>query len=66
MPKKGLRKIVVDGREYNYVIKPLLYGGSNSGRVTVECDGKYYSETIIDSITPSMVEQMIRREFLNG
>ena len=64
MPKKGLRKIVVDGKTYNYVIKKLLYGGSNDKRLTIElAGGKYYSEVIrdvVDSITPSMLEKIIK------
>lgn len=65
MPKKGLRKIVVDGQTYNYVIKPLYYGSSHSNRLTIESinGNKYYSVTIIDQITPSMIEKIIRKNF---
>lgn len=61
MPKKGLRKIVVDGKTYNYVIKKLLYGGHNNSRLTIELsDGEYYSEDVSGEVTPSMIEKMIR------
>jgi len=64
MPKKGLRKIVVDGQTYNYVIKRIHHGGSNDKRLTIELsDGEYYSEDIddmVDSITPSMVKKIIK------
>jgi hypothetical protein len=65
MPKKGLRKIVVDGKTYNYVIKKLLYGGSNNSRLTIESTNgnKYYSKTILDEITPAMVEELIKENF---
>lgn len=68
MPKKGLRKIVVDGKIYNYVIKKLLYGGSDDKRLTIELpSGKYYSEVMrdtVDSITPSMVKKIIKENLL--
>ena len=60
MPKKGLRKIVVDDKTYNYVIKRTLC----NRYLTIELsDGEYYSEDIddtVDQITPSMIEKMIR------
>ena len=60
MPKKGLRKIVVDGKTYNYVIKRTLC----NRYLTIELsDGEYYSEDIddtVDQITPSVIEKMIR------
>jgi hypothetical protein len=65
MPKKGLRKIVVDNQVYNYVIKPLYYGSSHSNRLTIESanGNKYYSKTIVDQITPAMVEEVIKENF---
>ena len=62
MPKKGTRKIVVDNKEFRYMIKPLFYGSSNTNRVTIESsDGKrYHSENVLDKVTPSMVEDMVR------
>lgn len=65
MPKKGLRKIVVNDQTYNYIIKPLTYGGSCNNRLTIESinGSKYYSVTIIDQITPVMVEKIIKENF---
>lgn len=65
MPKKGLRKIVVDGKTYNYIIKKLLYGGHNNSRLTIESTNgnKYYSRSIIGEITPAMVEELIKENF---
>ena len=64
MPKKGLRKIVVDGQTYNYIIKPLFRRDPHSKRITIELSkDEYYSEDIRDSgdpITPSMIEEIIR------
>jgi len=65
MPKKGLRKIVVGKQTYNYIIKPLFYGNSHSSRLTIESasGNKYYSKTIIDQITPAMIEELIKKNF---
>lgn len=69
MPKKGIRKIIVDGVEYKYIVKP--YGSQSwricnyrPGIVTIEFpDGTYYKDTEPKSeITPSYVEALIRRE----
>jgi hypothetical protein len=64
MPKKGLRKIVVDGKTYNYVIKRISRTDSINKRLTIELSaGEYYSEDIedgVDQVTPSMIEKIIR------
>ena len=63
MPKKGLRKIVVDGQTYNYVVKRLFKSFFNNKRLTIELGkNKYYSEDLIkvDEVTPAMVEEKIR------
>jgi len=63
MPKKGIRKIVVDDKEFKYVVKPIFYGSCHTNRVTIESsDGsQYYSATKADQITPSMVKDMVRK-----
>lgn len=65
MPKKGLRKIVVDGQTYNYIIKPMFRRDPHNKRITIElAENEYYSEDIYDSddpITPAMIEKMIRK-----
>lgn len=65
MPKKGLRKIVVNGDTYNYVVKPYCYGSSHSNRLTIQSlDGKsFHSKDIVDQVTPSMVEHIIKEVF---
>lgn len=65
MPKKGLRKIVVGGKTYNYIIKPLGYDSSLSNRLTIESanGNKYYSKSTDDIITPAVVEEIIKENF---
>lgn len=71
MPKKGSRKIVVDGVEYKYVVKP--YGSQSwricnysPGIVTIESpNGKYYKDQNPKSeITPAYVETLIREHLV--
>lgn len=69
MPKKGTRKIIVDGVGYKYVIKKYdkrYCGGCHVDRavVTIEFpDGTYYKDTVPKfEITPAYVESLIRRE----
>jgi len=61
MPKKGRRKIVVDGETCYYMIKPLIYGNENDcARLTIETsDGIYISKQYQEAITPAMVEALI-------
>lgn len=65
MPKKGLRKIVVDEETYKYVVKPYeAWGNVRGGSVTIEKpDGTYISRNIEGGVTPSMVEELIRENF---
>lgn len=69
MPKKGVRKIVVDGKTYKYIIKP--YGSKSwrfckykPGVVTIESpEGKYYQDkNPLISITPAYVEKVIKEK----
>lgn len=47
------------------MIKPLFYGSSYSNKLAIESvnGNKYYSETIIDQVTPAMVEKIIKENF---
>jgi hypothetical protein len=61
MPKKGVRKMVVGGRTYKYVIKPFSIGSQYSGHVTIEsADGKdYIRRHFNDIMTPQQVREII-------
>lgn len=60
MPKKRVRKIVVGGITYKYVIKPFSIGVRYGGSITIEKpDGTYISKGFDDLMTPSMVRQII-------
>jgi len=70
MPKKGIRKIVVRGKAFKYIIKPLYNhrSGDDSpgGRLTVESyDGKHYCSMDIKGkiITPFMVRHYVEKNF---
>jgi len=60
MPKKGIRKIVVDGTTYKYMIKGI-YGGVS---LTIEMpDGTYISRDFENTtITPSIIKQIIEKD----
>lgn len=61
MPKKGSRKIVVDGKEYQYRVKPSESGRKTcEGILTVQINGRYLSKAMGDRITPAMVEKFIK------
>ena len=62
MPKKGSRKIVVDGKEYRYVVKPSTIPGheESGGRLIVEVGGVVRQKNFYNSVTPSKVELFIR------
>lgn len=61
MPKKGIRKIVVDGRTYKYVIKPFSIGSAYAGHVTIQsADGKdYIRKHFNDIMTPAQIREII-------
>ena len=67
LPKKGRRKIVVDGRTYYYFVKGLkdnyeTHYGAPVARLTIQIDEKHYhtEEQTGGSYTPSYVEKIIR------
>jgi len=64
MPKKGTRKIVVNNTVYKYIIKPYsAWGGIRGGSITIEKpDGMYISKDVEHSITPSIVENIIKSD----
>jgi hypothetical protein len=66
MPKKGLRKIIVDGKEYRYKTKPRVKLGpeSNGGRLTIEFGRAFIQRDFEEAITPSMVAEFLK-DFLN-
>ena len=69
MPKKGLRKITVDGAEYKYVVKPLSIGSSYANTVTIQNAAntrQFITDTIHDQVTPKMIEDLIRNEWISG
>jgi hypothetical protein len=68
IPKKGSRKIIVDGKEYRYSVKPTEAGRRDgSKRLTIQANSTYgtYAWRYFDNaVTPSMVERFIR-EIIN-
>jgi hypothetical protein len=61
MPKKGSRKIVVDGKEYRYFVRSRP-GEDYGGMLTVEFDGHFTQKTFESYVTPVMVEKFIRNK----
>ena len=70
MPKKGVRKIMVNDKEYKYIVK---YHRTDYGvlpvdfaKVTIESpDGKYYMDQEEQvSITPVYVKQLIEKHLI--
>ena len=59
LPKKGSRKIVVDGKEYRYVVKSSN-SLDNGSKLVVQINGLYSSTLFDGGVTPSMVEKFIR------
>lgn len=65
MPRKGVRKIIVNNKEYKYLVKFVRtdYGclPTNRAKVTIESpDGKYYKDSKEQfSITPAYVKKLI-------
>lgn len=68
MPKKGTRKIVVDGKEYKYKVSGEThhwYGGIVDTNLTIELgENNYYTEIREDGwiVKPNEVRQIIERE----
>jgi len=69
LPKKGRRKIVVDGQTYYYFIKGLkddwyYTAGAPVARLTIQLSDKEYhtEEKIGGSFTPSYIAQVIKEK----
>lgn len=73
MPKKGLRKIKVDNKEYKYKIRGRMHHyyvdhiDSTTLIIELETD-KYYTETREDGwvVTPKIIREIIEREVKHG
>lgn len=72
MPKKGVRKITVNGKVYKYLVKP---SGTEYGcwpielaKVTIESpEGKYFMDQEEKAcITPSYVKELISLHLAKG
>lgn len=68
MPKKGTRKIVVDGKEYKYKVSGTTHhwhGGVVDTKLTIELgENNYYTEIREEDwiVKPNEVRQIIERE----